>query len=111
MAVSANYPQGQPQRAAALHEPGDLMPVDVVRGGLSERLWNPEPLELRHPPFVDRVLVMLDGFVASGHLGWLHHSFLQPARSGDRPSPRSGDADRRPAPFAFVSLASSFALE
>src|SRR5215469_1175085 len=78
MAVSANYPQGQPQRAAALHEPGDLMPVDVVRGGLSERLWNPEPLELRHPPFVDRVLVMLDGFVASGHLGWLHHSFLQP---------------------------------
>jgi hypothetical protein len=84
--ASANYSQGQPRRAAALDEPGDLMPVDVVRVGLSERLWNPEPLELRHPPFVDQVLVTLDGFVASDQLGWLHPSFLQPARSGDRPS-------------------------
>jgi hypothetical protein len=42
-----------------LYEFSDLMPVDVVRGGLSERLWNPEALELRHPPFVDHVLFTL----------------------------------------------------
>src|SRR5215813_3305487 len=98
MAVSANYPQGQPWRAAALDEPGDLMPVDVVRVGLGERFWNPEAFELRHPPCVDQVLVTLDCFAGSDQLGWLHRSFLQPARSGDRPSLRSGDAHRRPAP-------------
>src|SRR5215472_18145388 len=74
------------------------MPVDVVRGGLGERLRNPEALEPRQPPPVDQALVTLDGFVVDSQLGWLHRSFLQSARSGDRPSLRSGDAHRRPAP-------------
>ena len=44
----------KPWRAAALHQPGHLVPVDVVGGHLSQRPRDPEPGELRHPPFVHR---------------------------------------------------------
>ena len=51
-----------PAQNAALDQPGDLMPVDVI--GLRQRPGDPQTLELGHPPLVHQVLTVVDGFVA-----------------------------------------------
>jgi hypothetical protein len=42
----------KPWRAAAAYQLGDLVPVDVVGGGLGQRPWDPQQGELCHPPFM-----------------------------------------------------------
>ena len=70
--------QGEARGTATLHQPGDLMPVDVVGGRGRQRRRNPESLELRHAPFVDDEIVVLDGLVAGDRLGWFRR-FVPPA--------------------------------
>src|SRR5580692_1061094 len=55
--------QGQPGRAAAADERGDLVPVDVIGNGLGERSRDPQFRELPGPPVVDERLVVIDGLV------------------------------------------------
>src|SRR5215469_14404849 len=49
--------------AAALHQPGDLVPVDVVGDSLSQQPRDPQPSELRHPPLMYQRGVMVDDLV------------------------------------------------
>jgi len=51
-AASADDLERELWRAATSHQLGDLVPVDVVRGGLGHRPWDPQPGELGHAPFV-----------------------------------------------------------
>lgn len=60
---SADDVEREPWRAAVLDQPSDLMPVDVVGDGLSQRPRDPQPAQLPHPPFMYRVMVV-DGLVA-----------------------------------------------
>jgi len=49
---SADDAQGEPRRAAALHQPGDLMPVDAVGIDLGQWPGQAQTLELRDAPVV-----------------------------------------------------------
>ena len=52
--------------AAALHQHGDLVPVDVISDSLSQQPWDPQPGELRHPPFMDQQGAVVDDLVVDG---------------------------------------------
>jgi fatty-acyl-CoA synthase len=58
--------QGQLRRAAALHQPGDLVPVEVVGEGLGQRPGDAEPGEPFHPPVVHKHLVAGGGLAGDG---------------------------------------------
>jgi hypothetical protein len=62
--------------AAALHQPGDLMPVDVVGAGLSQQPGDAQALELRHAPAVHGRLVMVENIGGGKRF---HRSSLQRA--------------------------------
>jgi len=63
--------QGQPGRAAAADERGDLMPVHVIGDGFGERPGDSEPGELAGPPVVHR-LVRFDALVPAAGRVRLH---------------------------------------
>jgi hypothetical protein len=107
---SANYAQGEMQGTAALYEPGDLVPVDVIGIRLGQRPGDPEPPELGHSPIVHEAFLDIDNFrgsassfpPASGHGrtvppdGPAAHAALTPergARPGELPSYEAGDLD------------------
>src|SRR5262249_57895976 len=62
--ASADDAEGEPRGAAAVHQLGDLMPVDVVCGRVGQRPRDAETLELCHPPLVHEDVVVVDGLVA-----------------------------------------------
>jgi hypothetical protein len=49
----------EPWRAAAVHQLGDLVPVDVIGGGLGQQPRDPEPDELCHPPLVHQQILVV----------------------------------------------------
>lgn len=55
-----------------LHQPGDLMPVEVVGVDLGQRAGDAEMREPRHAPVVHKQVVVMDGLVAAD--GWFHSS-------------------------------------
>ena len=55
--------QGQPRGAAALHQPGDLVPVEAVGVDLGQRPGDAEPGEPVHPPVVHEQLFAASGLV------------------------------------------------
>jgi len=71
--ASSDDLEREPWRAAVLHQPGHLMPVDVVCDRMSQRPRDPEPGESRHPPFVHEIIV-IDGLVAWSYQLWFHLS-------------------------------------
>jgi hypothetical protein len=60
---SAGDAQGQPRGAAALHKPGDLVPVEAVGVDLGQRPGDAEPDEPVHPPVVHEQLFLVEGLV------------------------------------------------
>src|SRR5580693_7409156 len=52
--------QSQPRGAAALHQPGDLVPVEVVGVDLGQRPGDAEPGEPVHPPGVHEQLFLVE---------------------------------------------------
>ncbi|MGB6617589.1 MAG: hypothetical protein WBE95_26160 [Trebonia sp.] len=56
--------------AAVLHQPGDLMPVEVVDVDLGQQRRDAEPGEPCHSPCVHEQVVVVDGLVAGD--GWFH---------------------------------------
>ena len=54
---SADDVEREPWRAAVLDQPGDLMPVNVVGDGLSQRPRDPQPGQLLHSPIMHRVML------------------------------------------------------
>jgi non-heme chloroperoxidase len=59
--ASADDAQREPGRAAALHQPVDLMPVDAIGVDLSQAPGDAQPRELRHAPVVHEQLVAAGG--------------------------------------------------
>ena len=55
--------EGEPGRAAAADERGDLMPVHVIGDGFGERPGDPLSGQLPGPPFVDERLIVVNGLV------------------------------------------------
>src|SRR5271170_2651632 len=55
--------QGQPGRAAAADERGDLVPVDVVGHGFGERFRDPQFRQLPGAPVVNERLILVNGLV------------------------------------------------
>src|SRR5262249_18368282 len=70
--ASAEDLKREPWRAAAPHQRGDLVPVDVVGGCLGKRPWDPQPSELRHPPLVHQQVLVVDRPVACCCRRWFH---------------------------------------
>jgi hypothetical protein len=78
--ISADYAQRELRGTAALHQPGDLVPVNAVGGHLGERPGEPEAPELSRAPFVHEAPLIIDGFVTGDFRDWFHRSSLQPGR-------------------------------
>jgi hypothetical protein len=57
---SARDAEREPQRAASLQQPGDLMPVDAVGVDLGQRSRDAQTPELCHTPVVHGLLLALD---------------------------------------------------
>ncbi len=55
--------QGQPGRAAAADERGDLVPVDVIGNGFGERFRDPQFRQLPGPPVVNKRLILVNALV------------------------------------------------
>jgi hypothetical protein len=70
----------KPRRAAAAHQPGDLVPVHVVGDGLGQRPRDPQPGELCHPPFMHEQVVVVDRLMAWSCLRRFHRWGLLPGR-------------------------------
>src|SRR5436305_2039791 len=71
---STDDAQGQPRVTAALHQAGDLVPVDVVGIDLGQRPGDAELGEPCHPPVVHEQVFVLCGLAAGD--GWFHHWLL-----------------------------------
>src|SRR5260370_7601642 len=70
--ASADDLERQLGRAAAAHQRGDLVPVDMVGGGLGQRPGDPQLGELPHAPFVYQQVVVSYGLVARSSQRCLH---------------------------------------
>src|ERR1700761_2556672 len=80
VAASGHDAQGELRRTAALHQLGDLVPVDAPRVCLGERRGDAEAPQLEDAPAVHRRLVMLDRLVPGARLGRFHRSASRPRR-------------------------------
>lgn len=79
-AASPDDPERKPRRAAAAHQRGDLVPVDVIGGGLGQRPRDPQPGELPYPPFMHEQVVVVDRLKAWSCLRRFHRQDLLPVR-------------------------------
>src|SRR5262245_20428452 len=71
---SADDAQGQPRGTAALHQAGDLVPVDVVGIDLAQRPGDAELGEPCHASVVHEQVFVLCGLAAGD--GWFHRWLL-----------------------------------
>jgi hypothetical protein len=94
LTASANDAEGQPGGTAAPHQPGDLMPVEVVSVDLGQRRRDAQAPQLGSTPVVDQRLVMLNGLVAGGGHGRFHRS---PRNRGGMAQGQARGADIIPA--------------
>ena len=92
MAASADDAEGKHRRAAAPHQPGDLMPVEAVGIDLRQRLGNPQAPALRRAPICARAARRGRSPPAWLTASWHPHSGFCPSSSGaDKPRARLGE--------------------
>ena len=80
MTAPADDAEGEQRRAAALNQPGDLVPVDVAGVALGQQPRDPTTRELRHLPVVHEEFIAVDGHVTGDRRNGFHHSALRPSR-------------------------------
>jgi len=76
MIASADDAECEQRGAAALNQPGDLVPVDVAGGALGQVPRDPKTRELCHPPVVHEEFIAVDGLVTGDRQDRFHGSAL-----------------------------------